>query len=126
MTSPMALIFDRYLPTPPHNAYSERLDLEDPIENYQSVEQVIDRLAQALLLGLKSRQAGQLTFILEMENGQTLEQAVQPPDPISSYKAMVERATALLYRQPIASGIVSVEMQLTRYSPASTQTTIFI
>jgi len=91
---------------------SEQIALEDPIENYQSVEHIIDRLAQALLLRLKSKQAGRLNLILSLENGQILEQAVQPPDPISSYKAIAERATALLYYQALGSGIVNLEIQL--------------
>jgi len=90
----------------------ERIDLDDPTENYQVVEKVFDRLAQALLLRLKSRQAGQLTLILSLENGHMLEQSVQPPDPISSFKSIVDRATALLYRQPLVSGIMSFELQL--------------
>jgi len=110
----------------PLERLSERIDLEDAIENYQSVDCIIDRLAQALVLRLKSRQAGQLTLILSLENGQTLEQAIQPPDAVSSYKTIVERTTALLYRQPIASGIISVELQLDHiHQPQPKQLSLF-
>ena len=96
---------------PPERLVETR-DLEDPIETYQSVEHLIEQLAQALLLRLKSRQAQQLTLILRLENGQTLEQAIQPPDPMMGFKSILERATSLLYRQAIDSGIVGIELQL--------------
>jgi DNA polymerase IV len=97
--------------TPPERLV-ETIELEDAIENYQSVEQLIEELAQALLLQLNSRQAHHLTLILRLENRQILEQAIQPPDPMTGFKSIVERATSLLYHQAIDSGIVGIELQL--------------
>lgn len=111
--------------TPPERLI-ETIELEDPIETYQSVEHLIEQLAQALLLRLKSRQAHHLTLILRLENRQTLEQAIQPPDPLTGFKSILERATSLLYRQAIDSGIVGIELQLHELSqPQPKQLSLF-
>ena len=67
-----------------------------------------------------------MTLILRLENWQTLEQGIQPPDPMSGFKSIVERATSRLYRQAIDSGIVGIELQLhDLHLPQSKQLSLF-
>lgn len=97
--------------TPPE-FLSESFTLEVAIGNYQAVETILQRLAQALILRLQSRKAHQLNLMLTLENRQTTEQAIQPPDPIGDYQAIINHAHALLHRQPITSKVMGIEIQL--------------